>query len=330
MTDNCVLGGNRTRLPTVLITGGTGYIGCHLIRSLVSGDAERLGLGAVHYVHFKQDALPVSESSCGGSIVPHRVDLADSKAVLDVVLEVMPDTIVHLAALSITAQCEADPVRAELLNVQNVRNVLEAVHAVRQTGRSCRLIHFSTEWVYGMRPHELSMHLELSPTELTGFGVYGSTKLEAERLVAASSDVVVLRSALVYGLQSPYTSRGTFLQFITKGLRSGRVELFHDAYLTPVFISDVLQAIRQSLQLKQVAGCVVINLGGPERLSRFDMGRLTADVLGAQSVIVPVSRSDFDEKRPTDLSMNTSRLREVLGVQPTPFRDALLQIREHL
>ncbi len=317
---------------TLLITGGTGYLGSHLIFHLLSGEAERLGLGAIHYLHFKQDALPVGESSCAHRvlIVPHRVNLTDANEVLDIALEVMPDAIVHLAALSVTAQCEADPVMAELMNVCCTRHVLDAVHAVRQQGRTCRMIHLSTEWVYGMRPHELSMHPELSPAELTGFAVYGSTKLEAERLVASSSNVVVLRSALVYGLQSPYTPKATFLQFIAKGLRSGSIALFTDSYLTPVFLSDVLQAILRTLQLKEVAGCLVLNLGGPERLSRFEMGRHVADVLGIQSTIVPACRSQYDEKRPADLSMDTSRLVEVLGVQPTPFREALLRMRERL
>ncbi len=71
--------------------------------------AKRVGVASVHYLHHKRDALPVGDSP-HVLVTPHRVDLADAQAILEVTLFVKPDAIIHLAALSNTTQCEAVPV----------------------------------------------------------------------------------------------------------------------------------------------------------------------------------------------------------------------------
>ena len=77
--------------------------------------------------------------------------------------------------------------------------------------------------------------------------------------------------------------------------------------------------------------CRIYNVGGPHRLSRLDMARQVAEVWGLSSeVIVPAPCSSVQRpvRSPADISMDSSRLEEELGVQMTSFREALRQMHE--
>ena len=77
--------------------------------------------------------------------------------------------------------------------------------------------------------------------------------------------------------------------------------------------------------------CRVYNVGGPHRLSRLDMARQVAEVWGLSSeAIVPAPCSSVQRpvRSPADISMDSSRLEDELGVQMTSFREALRQMHE--
>jgi dTDP-4-dehydrorhamnose reductase len=71
----------------------------------------------------------------------------------------------------------------------------------------------------------------------------------------------------------------------------------------------------------------LIHLGGPERLSRLEMGQRLAAALGLDpSVIVPAARASFPaaEPRPRDVSLDSSRWRSLFPAQPWPDWDEAL------
>ena len=75
----------------------------------------------------------------------------------------------------------------------------------------------------------------------------------------------------------------------------------------------------------------IYNVGGPHRLSRLDMARQVAEVWGLSSeAIVPAPCSSVQRpvRSPADISMDSSRLEEELGMQMTSFREALRQMYE--
>ena len=117
----------------VLVTGGAGFIGSHLVRRLVA-------LGAT--------VLVLDDLSSGGRAqVPDGVELiVGGVECSDVVEQASADctTIFHLAARVSVPEAEADPENCRLVNVQGTANVVAAA-----VSRSARFVLASTCAVYG-------------------------------------------------------------------------------------------------------------------------------------------------------------------------------------
>lgn len=111
---------------------------------------------------------------------------------------------------------------------------------------SCHLIHVSTDWVYD---GNLALSTE-SSGEQEGFGAYGKSKRAGEKHIESTPGLsyTILRSALIYGPPSPYSSKHSFIQFMLTAMSNNELlELFSDEYRTPVYVNDILRVITMLL-----------------------------------------------------------------------------------
>ncbi|PYQ02850.1 MAG: NAD(P)-dependent oxidoreductase, partial [Acidobacteria bacterium] len=86
---------------------------------------------------------------------------------------------------------------------------------------------------------------------------------------------------------------------------------------------SVAGAVVRALE-RPVAGR--FHLGGPERLSRYDLGRRVAHVLGLdEGGITPATVADMPQeaRRPADTSLDSNRARRELGWEPRSLADAI-------
>ncbi len=169
----------------ILVTGAGGFLGGNLCRRLVGhGFAGEV----VAFDRFAADA-PLLAGLAGlervAGDVRHDADLARCLRGVDVVF--------HLAAISNPRACEADPTLARAVNVDGTAAVVRAA-----AGR--RLVLLSSAAVYAVNGSApLAEDAPLGP-----IGVYGETKLAAERLCRAASAeghvrAVVVRNFNTYG-----------------------------------------------------------------------------------------------------------------------------------
>ena len=166
----------------VLVTGGAGYIGSHLVRRL---------LGAGHEVRVL-DRLDFGGSSLLGDCGCSGFSLIKGDVTDRVLLRRAgrgADMIVHLAARVGFPACQRDPQDAVRSNVEGTRLVLE------ELGAGQRLVFASTASVYGAADRE--QRDESSP--VNPVSLYARTKVEAEGLVRARGDGVILRFATGFG-----------------------------------------------------------------------------------------------------------------------------------
>lgn len=120
------------------------------------------------------------------------------------------------------------------------------------------------------------------------------------------------------------------MQWIDSGLSCNQeIEFFLDEFRCPVYVQDVVNTILALIQKWISDGNqikLVLNVGGPDRLSRAEMAEAVADYRGYdRSLIKPVSASSINRgvKSPADISMDISRLIQVLGINPISFKDAV-------
>lgn len=224
-----------------VVTGGAGFIGSHL--------CDRLQAKAVDDLSFS------SKEFVSGPFV--EADVCDVAAVRKAVEGA--EAVLHFAAAADVRDAEADPTRAQRVNVLGTRCVLEAC---RDAGVE-KLVFASTAAVYGSRETPADESAALNPQS-----AYAASKAEAEAFLKEAAGrklrVSVLRFGNVFG---PRSRRGVMFDFYRKLLKDpGHMEVLGDGFQTKsyVYVSDVVDAVVRVLE-GQRTDFEVFNVPGHER-----------------------------------------------------------------
>lgn len=236
------------------------------------------------------------------------------------------DVVINCAAVSSPAACELAPIAARAINVPNA--LLDSLEKARKTSSmEPFLIHISTDQVYDGSKAYWSEDDQCQPVN-----TYGRTKLEAEDVIRRRwPHHVILRSSIIYGPQcGTPVARTLFLQMIIGALEDGKpTSFFNDEYRSPIYVQDILKVIHAAIKQREQLPASVLNMGGPDRLSRVDFARVVAEVCGFEQegtiVSVPCRTVSRPVASPADISMNSAKLTG-LGVGLTSLKDALEQM----
>lgn len=235
------------------------------------------------------------------------VDFADPDAIVAAFRADRPDIILNAAAMARVDQCFRNPDRSRRINTDAAQFIAELA-----ADSGTRLVHVSTDLVFdGERGdyQEADLPMPLS--------TYGRTKAAAEPLVLAHPRTAVARLSLLFG-RGP-VNRPTFFDRMLESIGGGpAVSLFTDEWRTPLAVSAAANAL---IDLARSDATGVLHIGGPERMSRAEMGRQLADKLHAsRSVFREVVRADAPapEPRPRDTSLDSSHWRSLFPRAPWP------------
>lgn len=287
-----------------LVTGAGGQLGSVLVRWLARGGRRALALTSVS-----------GPRPADGEAQP--VDLLDADALAAIVRTTRPEYIIHSAAMTVVGACFERPLEAERMNVGVTRTLVELAAEA-----GARIVFVSTDLVFDGARGGYDETSEAQPAT-----VYGKTKLAAEAAVLAYSRGVALRLPLMYGL--PASSRTTTFMTQIAAMQSGApLKLFREEFRSPIWLEDAASAI-ELVGTSDFAG--ILHAGGPERLSRLEMGRITAAGLGLSDAnIVEISQRDLpaSEARPADVSIRSELFKLIFGTQPgRPMAEAMIRIR---
>jgi UDP-glucose 4-epimerase len=285
----------------VLVTGGAGFIGSHLVERLISaGDQvavlDDLSRGRRSWLHSQAEL--------------HELDIRDGSALDDAVLQVAAEVVVHLAAIHFIPAVEDAPKRASDVNVIGTRALLDAL-AARPPDM---LLFASTAAVYPDRRGPIDESCTPEPIDL-----YGRTKLEGERLVAefakaTGTRCVVARLFNVIGRRetNPHVVPDLVDQLRRNAapVQLGNLEPRRD--YTDVL--DVAEALRHLLSAR-LDGVSTFNLGSGRSVSVAGLVQACERILG-RPIEVETERRRLREHDRAELLADPSLLRTTTGWQP--------------
>lgn len=259
----------------LLITGGSSFLGAHILKRA----PHHWQLAATYFSH------PIREQNAAA----FRVDMREAAAVRDVIRETQPDAIIHTPAAMSGEMLHA-------LNVDGSRNVALAAAVAR-----ARLIHISSDVIFDGEHAPYDENAKPEPIT-----PYAESKAQAERVVAESChNAVIVRTSLIYGFD-PMDPR-------TADILVGKMpRLFTDEFRCPIFVNDLADAL---IELAAMDYYSLLNIAGPQRLSRYEFGIRLARAFGMQPKFQPALSAASPAPRPRDCTLDVSRAQRILSTR---------------
>ena len=293
------------RSPTVLVTGGAGYIGSVLVRQLLAGGRRVRVLDSL-----RTGGESLAELAGHQNFEFIRGDVRDdpASAVADC------DAVVHLAAIVGDPACRAEP---ELARSVNLDGSIKLYEAAAQSGVK-RFVFASTCSNYGRAADPSVLIREDSP--LHPVSLYAETKVAVEQFLlgqprSAPCIPVVLRFSTVYGVSPRMRFDLTVNEFARDVALGRELVIFGEQFWRPYcHVTDLARSAMLALSAApDVVGFEVFNVGDTDENYTK---RMLVDELREQ---VPELQVKFVAKNedPRDYRVNFSKIRERLDFSPS-------------
>jgi UDP-glucose 4-epimerase len=249
----------------VLVTGGPGFIGSHLVDSLIGRGIDVRVVDNLSSGNFKNIERWLDDARFE-FVRGDLKDLATASRSVDGV-----EAVFHLAANPEIRVAEVDPSIHLHENLLTTFNVLEAM---RKSGTAGVMVFFSSSTVYG-EPKEIPTPEDYGP--LVPISVYGASKLGCEALISSYCHTfgmrgLVLRLANVVGGRSRH---GVIVDFVRKLRKNPReLEILGDGSQSKsyLYVGDLVEAVFVALESFLKGGKFdSYNVGS---LDRVDVGRI--------------------------------------------------------
>ena len=301
----------------VLVTGGAGYLGCHLVPLLLEkGHSVRV----FDRLCFGEDPIASYADSPRCEVIKGDIrKLSEFPTLLDDI-----DGIVHLAGLANDPSCDLDTEMAMDVNLGGSKDLARL--AVEKGIK--RFVLASSCSVYGKGVFDLLD--EESPT--SPVSVYGLTKLEAERallsLKSPTFDPVALRSATLFGWSSRMRFDLAINAMTGTACRDGRVTVMGGGkqWRPFVHVNDAARAFLMMLEApsEKVSG-EIFNVGSDD--ANLRIVDLATEVVGQFDGVDLEVASEDDDLRTYNVQFG--KIRDVMGFEcEKSISDGVLEIRE--
>jgi dTDP-4-dehydrorhamnose reductase len=287
----------------ILITGASGLLGLNL------------ALEAARAFPSQESSEPTGNMVIGvvnshllqtGAFQVMKADLMAPGEVERLLATTEPDWVINCAALALLDACEADPSRAEEMNVELPRRL--ANHVARG---GARLVHISTDAVFDGKD---GGYCETdTPNPLS---VYARTKLAGEQAVLEAEPKAIVARVNLYGWS--LSGKRSLAEWFFQNLSTGNpTPGFPDVYFCPLLANDLAHIL---LEMLQAGLCGLYHVVSSECLSKYDFGRRLARQFDFdESLVYPaqVDQAGLKAVRSPTLTLKNDKITQALG-KPLP------------
>lgn len=267
----------------ILITGAGGFIGGHLVRSLV-------GAGTMPVLLSRSNATDEKFDDIRGRFRTAQADLTDAYSVRKVILEEKPATIIHLAGTRGRKDRRGAQAACEELNMEATLRLVESA----MFAGVGRIVTVGSAEEYGDQSGPLNESLPLRPRTPYGISKARATELALKMYAERGCPVVIVRPFSVYGPDQPKD------MFVAEAIDSAVRNITFRMSLGKqrrdlIFVSDVVRGLIAAASVEGIDGRV-INLGTGRAYPLRDVAEMIWKITGTEALLAVGARPTPQEE----------------------------------
>jgi len=271
-------------MKKILITGASGSLGKYLCKYY-----KDLGYSIFGIYNTNEISIP--------GIIKKQIDLGDFGNINNFIESILPDLIIHTAALTNVDQCEESPELAIRMNVGFTDTISKIASSL-----DIKMIHISTDHLWDGKVEFVTEETAVCP-----LNVYGKTKAMAEEVLLKNNSKALVIRTNFFGFN--LTNKNSLSDWILRLLKENRnVNGFDDVYFTPISIKLLTENLTK-LYNANVSG--IFHVAGKSRISKFEFARQIARTFEQNLNLIQKSSIQslaFKANRPFDMSLSTRKM----------------------
>ncbi len=289
-------------MKKILITGGAGFIGSAIIQELQKHNYEIFVIDNLSFGN--RDFIDIDDKHF------FENDILDRNKMFEIIKNVNPEYIVHLAAIHFIPYCNKHPFESSNINIQGTINVLDAA----SNNNVKKVVFASTAAVYPICDEAVSETNKINPLD-----IYGLSKLTGEKLcnefhMKSGISTVVCRFFNAFG---PNETNPHLIPEIQQQVNDGK-RTINLGNLTPkrdfIHTHDMASAIKLLLE-KDLKGINTYNLGRGIEYSVIEIVEAFERQLD-EKIIIEQEQSRIRKTERMHLLADVSKLKKETGWKP--------------
>lgn len=290
---------------------------------LIIGGSSLLGLNwAVHsnkkyniYLAYNKTKIKVKNTK---SIYLNFNDIIKTKKLI---LDINPDYIINLAAITDVELCESNKKLAYSINAK-----LPFILSKITNKLNCKLLHISTDQLFRDKKVNFSENSKVSP-----LNYYGKTKYMGERqIIKHCKNYLIIRTNF-FGYGTKY--KISYSEFILDTLKKEKkIFLNNNIYFSPVYICNLIK-ISDFLLKNNIKG--LFNISADDTMSKYKFGLMLCRYLNLKEYLnkIFMFKNLKDKIRPTHMSLSNNKIKKVYKLKIGTINEnvkLMIKDRNHL
>jgi dTDP-4-dehydrorhamnose reductase len=273
----------------LLLTGSNGFLGTHFY-NLLHTYYNIVGI----YNTTNNELIPES----------YKVNITNATALNDLIIKLQPQIIVHTAAISSIAQCEANEANAYAVNVTASIQL-----ATLSKQLKAQFVFCSTDLVFdGTKGNYIESD---APNPINK---YAEQKYIAEqKIIAANENAIIARLPLMIG-ENKNSFAGLIAEMQYKNECNETMYLFTNEYRTPALVEDIVKGINILLNKKTIG---IYHIAGTQKMNRLSIAQYVKEKYNLENLqlIATTHQEKNITNRPADVSLSIDKIK-ALGFVP--------------
>jgi len=295
-----------------VVTGGLGFIGNELVRQLLRAGEE------VVILDDRNRTAPDLGDLSAAKIV--EVDLTQHHHVAEILMQLKPNMVFHLAAIHFIPECNAQPERTLQVNVEATMGLLRACSAAEVE----HFLFASSGAIYADSPWPLSEKTPVGPVDIYGWSKWFAEELCRWHAAASGLKITLCR---VFNNFGPRETNAHIVPEIMGQLKQGRRLRLGNTKPRRDYIhtADTAKSFRLLAKIPPPC-CQTVNVARGEDASVDELIALLSELLG-EAITVEVDSSRFRKADKMTQKADITLLRQLLSWHPEiSLRDGLRQL----